>query len=440
MINDTAMLRFPGKLFLSFSLLITTAMSLLYTDTVSAVPAFARQTDMPCTGCHYQSFPALNSFGRIFRAGGYTMPGSQTKIEGDNELSLPGNLNASVIMKLRYMLDDQVDENRGEIQWPDEAALLVGGRAAEHIGFLMELGLGPVGAEGAPVALDADGDGTVTQAELDAWAASGATEGETHGTFLSTKFHFTVNDEIAIIPFSTDGLGVGYGFELLNTGAQRSQRPIENRTGFSAGQAIGTASGEATGIAFVYQTPDWYFNYSHWTPTWGNAQVNIFGGMANYFRAVYMPNIGGWDSGFGVSVMSGDVESGTTNPGTITYVDGWTIDAQAQGDVSGMSLGLYASYAVAPKSSAAEENHYNSSTTEDESAFGLVGKLGVIPGKTQVYLGYASHDDAAVEVKTTTIGVQQMLTQNVKIEFYTVSSDSTDPADDFSMLMLFAGF
>ncbi|MDH5736606.1 MAG: cytochrome C, partial [Gammaproteobacteria bacterium] len=36
-----------------------------------AVPAFARQTDMTCNSCHFQSFPALNSFGRVFRAGGY---------------------------------------------------------------------------------------------------------------------------------------------------------------------------------------------------------------------------------------------------------------------------------------------------------------------------------------------------------------------------------
>ena len=440
MIKITALIRFPGKLFLSLSLLITTVTSLFFTASVGAVPAFARQTDMPCTGCHYQSFPALNSFGRIFRAGGYTMPGSQTKIEGDNELSMPGVLNASIIMKLRYQLDDQVDENRGEIQWPDEAALLVGGRAAENIGFLMELGLGPVGTDGAPVALDANGDGNVTPAELNAWAASGTTSGDTHGTFLSTKFHFKINDEVAIIPFSTDGLGVGYGFELLNTGVQRSQRPIENRKGFSAGQAIGTASGEATGITFVYQTPDWYVNYSHWTPTWGNAQVDLIGGLANYFRAVYMPNIGGWDTGFGVSAMSGDVESGTTNPGDITYVDGWGFDAQAQGDISGMTLGVYASYGVAPKGSATEPNHYNSSTTDDETAFGLLAKLGVIPGKTQIYLGHTSHDNAAVEVKTTTIGIQQMLTQNVKLEFYTVSSDSSSAADDYSMLMLFAGF
>lgn len=423
----------------TFFLLVAT---LFTSQNAQSVPAFARQTDMACNSCHFQSFPALNSFGRVFRAGGYTLPGSQTKIEGDNGLSMPGILNASVITKIRYQLDDQVDENRGEVQWPDEAALLVGGRAADNIGFLMELGLGPVGA-------DADtGDGALTctgpatnAAEIQAncTANTGTGEGETHGTFLSTKFHFKINDEIAIIPFSTDGLGVGYGYELLNTGAQRSQRPIENRSGFSAGQLLGTASGEATGIAFVYQTPDWFVNYSHWTPTWGNAQVNIFGGLAHYLRLVYTPNLGGWDTGFGISSMSGDVESGATNPGIITYVDGWTLDAQAQGEINDMSLGVYASYGVAPKGSAAEVNHYNSSITDDETAFGLLAKLGVIPGKTQVYLAYSSRE-VTTDVTSYTIGLQQMLTQNAKIEFYTVSSDSASAADDYSMLMFFAGF
>lgn len=448
-----------SNIFLLFSIVAVSLSALLTSNSVNAVPAFARQTDMPCVSCHYQSFPALNAFGRVFKAGGYTMPGSQKKIEGGNDLSMPGILNASVITKLRYQLDEQVDENRGEVQWPDEAALLVGGRASEKIGFLMELGLGPVGAETAGVAVDpngnsmsdydalslgGNGNGIIDLPERTAfntaWEGDIETSGDTDGTFLSTKFHFKIGDEFAVIPFSTDGLGVGYGFELLNTGAQRSQRPIENRTGFSAGQALGIASGEATGYALVYHTPEWFVNYTHWTPTWGNAQVNIFGGLAHYLRAAYMPNIGGWDSAFGIAVMSGSVESGTTNPGIITYVDGWTIDAQTQGDIAGMSLGVYASYGIAPKSSATEENHYNSSTTDDEIASGLVAKLGIIPGETQLYVGFASHDSDAVVVKTATAGVQQMLTQNVKLELYRVSSDSTDSADDYTMLMMFAGF
>jgi hypothetical protein len=397
-----------------------------------AVPAFARQMGTTCSACHFQNFPALNSFGRLFRANGYTMQGAQTMIQGDN-LSLPSTINASVITKIRYQKKKESD--RGEIQWPDEAAILVGGRASEKIGFLMELGLGPVGADvstGSNVVTgDTNGDGIKDPGEN--WVL----EGETHGTFLSTKVHFNVTDNFAIIPFSTDGLGVAYGYEMLNTGVQRSQRPIENRKGFSAGQALGTSSGEATGLAFIYKTPDFFINYSHWAPTWGNVNADIFGGLANYIRAAYIPNIGGWDTGFGINSMSGSVKSGENDPADETFVDSWGIDAQAQGVVGDMTLGIYASYGEAPKSSASEENLYNSSTTDDASALGLVTKLG-INAKTSVYLAYSSLDKDGSKESSNTVGVQYQPAQNVKLEAFTVSE--FDSANDYTMLMLFAGF
>lgn len=412
-----------------FAILLLAVTTLLIPKPIEAVPAFARQMGMTCSSCHFQNFPALNNFGRTFRSQGFTMRGTQNLIEGEN-LSMPITLNASVITKLRYQLKSNDAGDRGEIQWPDEAAFLVGGRASESVGFLMELGLGPQEGEIAGInSGDTNANGILDAGET--WIADAT------GNYLSTKFHFNITDSIAFIPFSTDGLGVGYGFELLNTGAQRSQRPIENRTGFSAGQALGTASGSATGMAFVYHTNDWFINYSHWTPSWGNTKVNVLGGLANYLRLVYMPTIGSWDTGFGLSVMNGSVKSG--NLATETFVDGWTIDAQAQGQIGSMPLGIYTSYGAAPKSTATKENFYNTSLTQDATAFGVVAKLGVIPSKMQVYLGQASNKKGT-STNTTTLGLQYNVAQNIKIELYNVNSDSNTPADDYSMLMFFAGF
>jgi hypothetical protein len=381
----------------------------LFVEQAEAVPAFARQTGMTCNTCHQGSYPALNSFGRNFRAGGYVMKGSQHNIEG-NGLSLPATINASIITKIRYELPGDVDGNRGEIQWPDEAAILVGGRAAENVGFLMELGL---------ASQEVDGD-------------------KTGGAFLSTKFHFNVAENIAIIPFSTDGLGVGYGFELLNTGAQRSQRPIENRKGMSAGQMLGTASGTATGIAFVYSTPDFFVNYSHWAPTWGNVNANILGGLAHYIRAAYTPNLGGWDTGLGVAMMTGSVDVGANDPAETVNVDGWTIDAQAQGNFMDMPLGLYGSYGFVPKSTDDKANFYNGSTENDASGFGFLAKLDVL-SNTSAYVAYASKD-AGDKVTNITLGGQYMVAQNIKLELFHVMSDTDNKGDDYTMLMLFAGF
>ncbi len=193
-----------------------------------AVPAFARQTGMACNVCHDQAFPSLNAFGRAFKADGYTMTGGQSMIEGDY-LSMPMALNMSFIAKIRY---DKTNGNtgtgsdEGQIQWPDEAAFLVGGKLAENVGFLLEVGTAGIVVE--------DDEGLA---------------------LLGSKIHFNAAQvgatRLSVVPFSTDALGVAYGFELLNTGALRSQRPIENRTGYSAAQALGTGSGSATGIALV---------------------------------------------------------------------------------------------------------------------------------------------------------------------------------------------
>ncbi|MCK5263719.1 MAG: hypothetical protein KAJ92_08520, partial [Gammaproteobacteria bacterium] len=94
------------KSLIGSSCLLTTMLligSTFFSQVANAVPAFARQTDVPCAGCHFQNFPALNTFGRHFRANGYTLMGSQKKIEGE-DISLPATLNASIITKLRYQL------------------------------------------------------------------------------------------------------------------------------------------------------------------------------------------------------------------------------------------------------------------------------------------------------------------------------------------------
>jgi len=101
----------------------------------AAVPAFARQVGMACTACHAQHFPVLNSFGRAFKAGGYTMMGAQGKVEGDH-LSIPDTLNASIIMKIRTQKDNRTastvastarnsnaQDKFGQLQFFDEFAL-----------------------------------------------------------------------------------------------------------------------------------------------------------------------------------------------------------------------------------------------------------------------------------------------------------------------------
>ncbi|MCG8048631.1 MAG: hypothetical protein N0C89_16405 [Candidatus Thiodiazotropha endolucinida] len=370
-----------------------------------AVPAFARQTSMPCTACHFQHFPTLNSFGRSFRAGGYTLTGGQGMIEGD-DISLPLMLNASVITKLRYVKSNgntNVGSDYGVIEWPDEAALLVGGKLAKDAGFLMELGL-----------TDAN-------------------------SFLSTKVHFNVGKaggtQFSVIPFSTDGLGSAYGFELLNTGAQRSQRPIEDRTGFSAAQALGLGSGEATGIALVASSHNFFINYTPWVPGWEENNVEVKpSGLAHYLRAAYTPFIGSWDTGFGFQLWSGDAEVADGAGGeTLIATDGWVVDGQMQGSVGSMPLGIYASFG----SCSADESHFleGCTNTDDGEAFGILAQLGILPNKANVFAAYRALDDGSdedSEFNSTTVGINYLFSQNIRFELFYVkeSGDGVDARDN----------
>ncbi len=401
-----------------------------------AVPAFARQTGMACVSCHAQNFPALNSFGRSFKAQGYTMRGAAPLIEGD-DLSMPADLKASLITKLRYSLTENVDGGRGEIQWPDEAALLIGGRAAENIGFLFEGGLAPQAGHSdtgtGAITGDTNNNGIMDAGET--WVAdTGTGETEVDGNFLSYKVQVNITDKISAVVFGTDGLGVGYSMELMNTGMQRSQRPIENRKGFSAFQRTGLASGAATGISAIYHTNNLMVNYSHWAPTWGNVNANILGGLGHYVRANYFRNLGGWDMGFGASYMTGKIETGANDPAVTTTIKGRGVDFQALGELGGKPAEFYLSYAVAPENG--PNSAYNNGA-DDIVAVGLLGKIG-IANRTSAYLAYGTDDNGTRTVSDTTLGVQYMLAQNAKVELYTVSSDKD--GGDLTMLQLFSGF
>ena len=421
--------------------------TLMAVPTVEAVPSFARQTNMPCLSCHFQSYPALNQFGRMFKANGYTMMGTQPLVSGD-DLSMPSTLNMSVITKLRYNIPGDVDGGRGEIQWPDEAAFLVGGRLSEKAGFLMEIGIGGGAAEGHvadPTVTTIRGNGVdgipgTADDTFTSTMADSAVESGTESRLLGAKIHFNPTDKMAVVLFGTDALAVGYGFELLNTGNQRSQRPIENRKGMSAAQMLGYGSGAATGLAFVYHTNDLFVNYSHWAPTFGNVNANLLGGLGHYVRVGYMPTIAGWDMGFGLTSVSGTIKVGANDPAAEVSMAAQGVDFQMQGDLAGKPFGFYASYGKTPKSTASQANMYNGSLTDDSTAMGMLAKWDARPGKTSVYVARGSHTAGGTTVSDTTLGVQQMVAQNIKLELFNVNSDAASAGADFTMLNFFAGY
>lgn len=417
-----------GKWILSAILLAAVAVVLALPQEVAAVPAFARQTSMPCIGCHFQHYPALNAHAREFKMGGFTMKeGEQSMIEGE-ALSIPVVLNASLVTKIRYQKTngDTSDTDFGELQFPDEAALLIGGRAGEHVGFLFEF------------ATFGEATGSVNPDN---------TVNSEFSLFNSYKAHFNwkVKDvNVGMVLFSTDALGVGYGFELLNTGLARSQRIAEERNATSALQFVGLGATAAQGLALVASHPMGYVNFSFWTPDHGTVAIN---GFANYLRAAVTPQILGWDTGFGGAVFFGEASRKDGDQDT----RGWALDAQAQGTVAGRPLGVYLAYAKAKPSATNIFNASASAGAKDRDAWSILAEFGVIPNKWTVFAGYLNGDRGGTAARTEdnaiTVGTTVMLAQNVEIQLSNVSFDGnrydpkpTSGGDNRTTLMLFAGF
>lgn len=398
-----------------------------------AVPSFARQMGVACSSCHFQHFPKLNAFGRNFKSSGYTMMGAQEKIEADR-LSLPSVLNTSIFTKLRYQKTNGQESpgarttNTGELQFPDEFAVMFAGRVAENIGFWLE------------------GQGADPSAPL---LAS-----------FKIPFVYTVNDvKLGVVPYTTDGLGASYGFELLNTGAVANMRGLEHGEDLSAQLYIHTNSA-AEGVAFIARDELFFANVSLWSPNHLAGATGKENGAPTmgYLRVGATPTLGAWDVGVGAQLWNGEASANDeSTPAVLTRykASAWALDAQAQGDVSGMPLGVYFSYAVAKGSEAGSPENIFNAEANNRKAASIHAELSVLPGRATLGLGYRSgrtgesvyDGDNAWSVAAT-----WQLAQNVQLQWmhslrsgsaYNAAATNMQPGgsgDSLTTFMLSAGF
>lgn len=397
--------------------LAAVAVATVFAPEASAVPAFARQTGMACSACHYQSYPALTGFGKAFKTAGYTMMGAQGKIEGDHGLSIPETLNMGMYMQARYKKTGGEDTgttrktNSGRIDLPDEFSMFIGGRVSENIGTLTEMSMTVGNSKAKGLVSLAGFKMPITAAEF----------GE---------------NKLIVVPFTVSGLGPQYGFELLATGATNNGRVIENGVGYSAHMYIGAgtdASGATVGVAHE----NYYVTYTPWAQghnVTNTESTNATVLQGSYIRAVYMPTIGGLDTAIGVSSYGGNSQAGLNGIDGAGKNDAMTIiDGQVQGVIAGFPMGIYASYATAPKSTSSMANTFNASTDGDRTAMGVLADIGLIEntlnlqlGMMQGKTGLKNADSGELETDNSyTIGMRYKLRQNVKLAFaYTSFSGS----------------
>ncbi len=344
--------------------------ALTFASEASALPLFARQTGMECSACHFQHFPMLNSFGRAFKSGAYTMMGAEGKVEGER-LSIPNVLNMNVLTTAGYAKSNGANVgapigantiNKGSVYVPGtngEFSLFMGGRVSENAGFLAEIG------------------------SIGATALSSAK--------MPVLFEVADGTRAGVVFFTTGGQGASYGFETLNTGAnavhQMSGTPgfdSSHTNSISAQQYIGTGTA-ATGAAIVVNNSMGFINVTKFHMA-GPADLGGTGAPlgSTYLRVAGTVDVGDWELGAGAQNWSG--QSSALTAGTVPVLPNIgthasAVDFQLQGAAGAMPVGVYLTWAVAPviTTTGVAANVYNGGSLT-KSAVNLAGEVGVIPG------------------------------------------------------------
>jgi hypothetical protein len=123
---------------------------------VEAVPSFARQTGLPCSGCHYNP-PELNPAGRKFKLLGYVQKADETKVvkaEGGKTrapLELLASLPLSVMVDVSFTSTKSPVPNtsssstplpptqNGNFEFPQDVSLFLSGAWTTHVGSFLQV-------------------------------------------------------------------------------------------------------------------------------------------------------------------------------------------------------------------------------------------------------------------------------------------------------------
>ena len=143
--NSTNTLKLPW-----FKVLAVCAGFLMFFTTFQplahAVPSYARQTGLPCSGCHYTP-PELNPAGRMFKLLGYVQrkiddgavqaPGSKRRAGLDLLSTLP--LSAWLEASFTNTNTPQPGTQNGTAEFPQDISLFLSGAWSTHVGSFLQV-------------------------------------------------------------------------------------------------------------------------------------------------------------------------------------------------------------------------------------------------------------------------------------------------------------
>ena len=324
----------------AFGLVAVSSMALAPTS-AEAIPAFARQTGAACLSCHFQEVPALKAFGRAFKMNAFTDVGDQALVEDDN-LSIPAVLNASMVVRANVNHVSGGGANQASVTAytiPVDTNFLVAGRIGAHTGAFVEFGggTGDAGTAANNIQL------------MNSWDMGG----------------FKIGLGWANTSFGGDAvLNVSnvYGQHSGGVGKLGDVSAVQNSGFTNSMTEIGAWVGNDMGyVQFGLIAPG---GGAGWSAAAGNTAtsatqdtVNVGFKLAKLVRVVGTFDLGGWDTLVGFGIVTGKVgKSGSNTNGPDGKINGVTtasemnlqfIDAQVQGEVGDMTIGVYGDWAHA---------------------------------------------------------------------------------------------
>lgn len=113
---------------------------------VIAVPSFARQTGLPCSGCHYTP-PELNPAGRRFKLLGYVDKADETKVVKADPSTKRAALDLLASMPLSLMLETSFTSTKspvrgtqnGSLEMPQDISLFLSGAWTTRVGSFVQV-------------------------------------------------------------------------------------------------------------------------------------------------------------------------------------------------------------------------------------------------------------------------------------------------------------
>ncbi len=292
--------------------------------TSEAIPAFARQTGAACLSCHFQTFPAINAFGRAFKMGSFTDVGDQALIE-DDHLSIPAQLNISVVIRGDMTNTNGAGASTSVWNVPSETPILVAGRVGTNSGAFVEFGNGGAGIATAGV-------------------------GVGNWQFLNS---FDVGDFKVGVSGHNSTFGGSAIMEVSNVFGQHSGK---NAGGdLSAIQNMGFAQ-PTLGLGAWVGSDLGAIQFSLVAPNAAQG-TNVGTKLGKLVRGILTTDVGGFDALIGFGIVTGKAGKPVAIGGVGEFdMNLQFVDVQLQGDVGDMSVGIYGDWAHAKGKTSATGN------------------------------------------------------------------------------------